>query len=64
MLLAGASAKMVAQYLGQGSAAVTLDVYAHLWPGDDDRARDAVDMVLVRDQCGTDTPAGAASVSE
>ncbi len=26
--------------LGHASAAVTLGVYAHFWPGDDDRARD------------------------
>jgi hypothetical protein len=28
------------------SAAVTLGVYAHLWPGDDDRARGIFDAAL------------------
>ncbi|MFC9764356.1 tyrosine-type recombinase/integrase [Rhodococcus jostii] len=54
LIFAGASVPMVAQFLGHASAAVTLDVYAHLWPGDFDRARDAVDGALVRDRCGTD----------
>ncbi|MFE3290433.1 tyrosine-type recombinase/integrase [Rhodococcus sp. NPDC059234] len=64
LVFAGASVPMVAQYLGHASGAVTLDVYAHLRPGDDDRARDAVDKVLVRDQSGTGNRAGSASVSE
>ncbi|MGO4202081.1 tyrosine-type recombinase/integrase [Rhodococcus sp. TAF43] len=59
LIFAGASVPMVAQYLGHESPAVTLDVYAHLWPGDDERARDAVDMVLVRDQCGTGNRTGS-----
>ncbi|MGF7123696.1 tyrosine-type recombinase/integrase [Rhodococcus sp. AG1013] len=59
LIFAGASVPMVAQYLGHKSPAVTLDVYAHLWPGDDERARDAVDMVLVRDQCGTGNRTGS-----
>lgn len=29
--------------LGHASAAVTLGVYAHLWPGDDNRARGILD---------------------
>ncbi|MFC9765251.1 tyrosine-type recombinase/integrase [Rhodococcus jostii] len=64
LIFAGASVPMVAQYLGHASAAVTLDVYAHLWPGDDDRARDAVDSVLMRDQCGTGLHAGPVLTSE
>jgi hypothetical protein len=51
-IVVGGSVPMTAQYLGHTSPAVTLDVYAHLWPGDDERARAAVDSVLVRDQCG------------
>jgi len=27
---------------------VTLDVYSHMWPGDDDRAREALASMFVR----------------
>jgi integrase len=42
----GASVKQVQMILGHASAAVTLGVYAHLWPGDDDRARAILDAAL------------------
>jgi integrase len=42
----GASVKQVQMILGHASAAVTLGVYAHLWPGDDDRARGILDAAL------------------
>jgi len=32
--------------LGHSSAAITLRVYAHLWPGDDDRTRSVMDDAL------------------
>ena len=32
--------------LGHASAAVTLGVYAHLWPGDDERSRSILDAAL------------------
>ena len=38
--------KHVQTILGHASAAVTLGVYAHLWPGDDDRARAILDAAL------------------
>jgi integrase len=41
----GENVKVVAERLGD-STQVVLDTYAHLWPGDDDRTRDAVDEVL------------------
>lgn len=47
LIAAGASVTMVAEYLGHASPAITLEVYAHLWPGDDDRARKAVDAVAL-----------------
>ena len=28
------------------AAATTLNLYSHLWPGDEDRIRDAVDVAL------------------
>jgi hypothetical protein len=32
--------------LGHSAAATTLNLYSHLWPGDEDRIRDAVDLAL------------------
>lgn len=32
--------------LGHSSAVTTLNLYAHLWPGDEDRMRHAVDRAL------------------
>jgi integrase len=42
MLIAGGcSVKAVQRALGHASAATTLNLYAHMWPGDDDRIRQA-----------------------
>jgi len=38
--------KAVQRRLGDSSAAVTLDVYSHLWPDSDDRTRDVVALAL------------------
>lgn len=46
LIAGGASVKQVQMILGHASAAVTLGVYAHLWPGDDDRARGILDAAL------------------
>ena len=43
---AGASVKEVQERLGHASAAMTLDVYSHLWPADDDRTRAVTDKAL------------------
>ena len=40
-----APARKVQAALGHESAKVTLDVYGHLWPGDEDRVRDAIDRL-------------------
>lgn len=40
---AGRSVKEVSERLGHSSAAMTLDVYSHLWPKDDDGTRGAID---------------------
>lgn len=53
LIHAGASVKTVQERLGHESAETTLQVYAHLWPGEDERTRAAVDGALVRDQYGT-----------
>jgi integrase len=42
----GESPKVVAARLGHASAAMTLNVYSHLWPDSDERTRQAVDAVL------------------
>ena len=46
LIAAGCSVKAVQHALGHTSAATTLNIYSHLWPGDEDRIRDAVDQVL------------------
>lgn len=46
LIRAGCSVKEVQERLGHTSAAMTLDVYGHLWPSDDDRTRQATDVVL------------------
>lgn len=42
----GLSVKVVSELLGHTNAAQTLNTYAHLWPADDERARQALDAVL------------------
>ncbi|MCA1657036.1 MAG: tyrosine-type recombinase/integrase, partial [Actinobacteria bacterium] len=42
----GESVKVVQARLGHASASETLDTYSHLWPGSEDRARQAIDGVL------------------
>jgi integrase len=46
LISAGRSVKAVHRALGPASASTTLDVYGHLWPGDEDRIRKAVDGPL------------------
>lgn len=46
LIAQGASVKVVQARLGHTSAAMTLDVYSHLWPDDDASTRTAVDAVL------------------
>ncbi len=54
LIHSGASVKTVQERLGHESAETTMQVYAHLWPGEDERTRKAVDSALMRDQCGTE----------
>jgi integrase len=42
MIASGCSVKVVQAHLGHKSAAMTLDIYSHLWPQDDDPARAAI----------------------
>ncbi len=46
LIHAGESVKTVQRRLGHSSAAMTLDVYSHLWPDSEDRSRSAIDAVL------------------
>ncbi len=46
LISGGATVKQVQTVLGHSSAVVTLQTYAHLWPGDDDRTRDLADAAL------------------
>lgn len=52
LIRAGLSVKVVADRLGHGNAAMTLNIYSHLWPDDEDRSRAAVDAALL----GADVP--------
>jgi site-specific recombinase XerD len=57
LISAGCSVNAVSVALGHSSAATTLNSYSHLWPGDEDRIRDAVDLALApraEDQLRTD----------
>lgn len=46
LISGGASVKQVQERLGHATPIITLEVYGHLWPGDDDRTRDVMDAVL------------------
>ncbi|MCD2139489.1 tyrosine-type recombinase/integrase [Rhodococcus pyridinivorans] len=54
LIFSGASVKTVQERLGHSTPTTTLEVYAHLWPGEDERTRSAVDSALGRDQVGTE----------
>lgn len=46
LIASGCSVKTVQARLGDASAAITLDVYGHLWPDNEEQTRDAVDAIL------------------
>jgi integrase len=46
LISAGCSVKEVQERLGHTSAAMTLDIYSHLWPSDEDRTRRVTDDAL------------------
>ncbi len=48
LISAGCSVKAVQHALEHSSAATTLNLYSHLWPGDEDRIRQAVDQAVTR----------------
>jgi hypothetical protein len=54
LIVGGASVKQVHLVLGHASAVITLRIYAHLWPGEEDRTRAVMGAVLggLRTGCG------------
>lgn len=50
LISSGCSIKQVQSALGHESAKVTVDIYAHLFPGNEDRVRDAIDRLPLRHQ--------------
>jgi integrase len=66
LISGGCSVKAVQVALGHASATTTLDVYGHLWPGDEDRIRDAVDRAFAPAEdslrTGTDDASAAPQV--
>ena len=46
LINAGCSVKQVQAALGHKSAKMTYDVYGHLWPGEEDRVRDAIGRIF------------------
>lgn len=58
LIRAGLSVRVVADRLGHADASLTLNVYAHLWPDEEDRTRSAVDALFQApaDQVRTEDP--------
>lgn len=54
LIAGGASVKQVQPVLGHADAVITLRIYVHLWPGEEDRTRAVMDAVLggLRTGCG------------
>jgi integrase len=52
------SVKVIQDRLAHTSAQMTLDIYSHLWPEDEDRTRAAVDGVLGSARAGSAHAAG------
>ncbi|HEX2772973.1 MAG TPA: tyrosine-type recombinase/integrase [Micromonosporaceae bacterium] len=48
LIAGGQSVKVVSDRLGHSNAAMTLTVYSHLFPADEDRTRQAVDAAFRR----------------
>lgn len=48
LIAAGHSVETVRARLGHSKASITLDVYGHLWPDNEDETRQAIDAVLSR----------------
>ena len=58
LIAGGASVKQVQERLCHSSPVIPLEIYAHLWPGEDYRTRDVMDAALTRLRipCGLGEP--------
>ena len=52
MIAAGVNAKALSRYMGHFSIVVTLDLYGHLMPGNEDEAAELLDAYLGRATAG------------
>jgi integrase len=66
LIAGGASVKQVQVVLGHSSATITLRIYSHLWPGDEDRTRSIIDAEIgaLRTGCGPDDLDSAVSAGK
>lgn len=66
LIAGGASVRQVQPVLGHASAVITLRIYAHLWPGEEDRTRTVMDAVLggLRTGCGPEDLAAKESAGQ
>lgn len=58
LIAAGRSVKEVSERLGHTDAAMTLNVYSHLWPTDADGTRAAIDAAFMRPESAPDRDLG------
>ena len=63
LIASGCSIKQVQMALGHDSARITLDTYAHLIPGDEDRVRDAIENAIGSVRPSTTTNARSDSLT-
>ena len=56
LIRSGLSVRVVSERLGHSNAAMTLNVYAHLWPDDEDRTRQAIDRLFAAPTTPSPTP--------
>jgi integrase len=60
LISAGCSVKAVQMELGHKNATETLDIYAHLWPSDESRTREAIqDALAGSTKCATNVQSEA-----
>lgn len=58
----GCNVKQVQRALGHESAALTLDVYSHLWPDNDEQLRDVVQSALFADKADPEQSEGTTTL--
>lgn len=63
LIHAGCNVKQVQAALGHKSTEVTLDICGHLWPGEEDRVRDAIGRLLANRLCAMRQASNRASAA-